>query len=507
LSEASAHAEETPGQKGQRLHPMGLFIGFITGIPQLIFPMLAAVFGTGGKDNPAFIPFIILAVLLISLFFRWLSWLRFRFFLDSDDIRIEQGILNRSIRSIPYARIQDVRIEKGPLARILGLAEVKFETGGGKGEDAKLSFVSRPDADMLRETVKARKNSAGIAIAEEVAEEQPHVFAMDIKRLLILGLYSFSLIIFALLGGAAQQFDFLLPFDLWDFKHWIAMAEKRGVTLDGISISARIVWALVAVLALIILGVTSGIIRTFLANYSFRLDRNEQGFRRRRGLLTKTDVVLPVNRIQAAKIITGPIRKRHGWHALQFVSLAQDSKEESDHMAVPLAQLREIWPIMEEAGITSPEANAVFRKGRFFWWLPVPIALLLLMTLAISAALFFSQLAFSKLIWFFVMPLALLLLCWLDWRHYGDRIDDAQLYVRENWWNQCLTIAPQLKVQSVEIRQGPIARLMGLSRLHFGIAGGTLSFCALPLDQAWKIRDQVMVQITSVDFSEINRAD
>ena len=56
--------------EGRRLHPLGLIAGLIAGLPQLIFPMFAAVFGTGSRNRPELIPIVIFAVLLISLFFR-----------------------------------------------------------------------------------------------------------------------------------------------------------------------------------------------------------------------------------------------------------------------------------------------------------------------------------------------------------------------------------------------------------------------------------------------------
>jgi putative membrane protein len=491
-----------PLTEGERTHPLGLLVGFITGIPQLLFPIAAALFGT--RDTGVQMPLIIGGVLLASLFFRWIAWLRFRFHLDEDDIRIERGILNRTVRSTPYDRIQDVSIEEKPLARLLGLGEVKFETGGGgkEGEDAKLSYVSMDRAEALRETIRARKADAGVAVVEEIAEERPPVFAMDTARLVTLGLYSFSLIIFAVLGGLAQQFDFLLPFDWWEFENWIGMAEENGVDITHINRSAQLTGALFALAGLIAIGFGTGIIRTFLKEYGFRLDRTERGFRRRRGLLTKTDVVMPVSRAQAASIVTGPIRKRRGWHALKFVSLAQDSKEESDFMAAPLAKLDEIWPIAAQTGITPPDAETPFRKSRFGWWATGLVGFSIVMIIATLAAMVFAEAPFRLAGWLLLLPLLFLPLAWLEWRHYGDLTDARQLYVRQGWWRQRLSIAPQLKVQSAEISQGPIARMLGLSTLHFGIAGGSLAFAALPLAEARAIRDAVMATVAPVDFSK-----
>jgi putative membrane protein len=495
-------AEPLLASEGERTHPLGLLIGIVTGIPQLIFPMLAALFGT--RSTGISTPLIIGAVLFISLLFRSLAWMRFRFHLDEDDIRIEQGLLNRTVRSIPYDRIQDVSIEQPVLAQLFNLGEVKFETGGGEGEDAKLSLVSMERAEALRATIRARKaDEVSVSDAAETVYERetPPIFAMDNNRLVTLGLYSFSLVIFVVLGGLAQQFDFLLPFDFWDFKHWIGMAEERGVNIDAIGTSARIIGAVFALLALIALGFATGVIRTMLKEYGFRLDRNERGFRRRRGLLTKTDVAMPVNRVQAANIVTGPIRKRRGWHALKFVSLAQDSKEESDYMAAPLAKLDEIWPIMSEAGIMPPSADTEFQRGHFRWWVTSLVIVMPLSLAAMAAVVFFAEASLVQSLALLFIPFGLLLFGALEWRRFGFAEDAARIYVRRGWWRQRLTILPQVRVQSVEIAQGPLARIAGLVSVHFGIAGGTLELIAIPRETAEAIRDRVMAIAAPVDFS------
>jgi putative membrane protein len=487
---------------------VGLLVGFVTGLPQLFFPIVAVIFGSGSRNRPELIPLVIFAVLLVSLFFRWLVWLRTHYHIGDDDIRIERGIISRTTRSIPYDRIQDVSIEQKPLARLMGLGEVKFETGGGEGEDAKLSFVSVEEATRLRETIRARKAEAvpAIGVSNETAEtESLPVFAMQLQRLLTLGVYSFSLVIFAILGGLAQQFDFLLPGDVWDVRRWIGMAEENGVDIRQIDRTVQISGAVAALAALVGIGVATGIVRTVVRDYGFRLDRTAKGFRRRRGLLTLTDVVMPVARVQAAVIETGPIRVRSGWHALKFVSLAQESKEEGDHMVAPLATLDEIRPIMAVAGIDPPAADTLFRRGPLRWWSVGIILLAATTTVATATTMAFTDVPFLQAGWMLIVPLIFLPVIWLQWRHSGWLVDDRQLYARENWWNRRLTIAPQVRVQSTKISQGPIARLFGLVTLHFGIAGGTLRFVALRPDEARAIRDQVMAAVAPVDFSEINR--
>ncbi len=495
-------------EAGERLHPLGLFVSFVAGIPQLFVPIAAGFVGTSKAGATHFLPYIILVALLVSLFFRALGWMRFRYHPGIDELRIESGVFERKVRSIPYERIQDVSIEQKLLPRLLGLAEVKFETGGGKGDEAKLSYVSTDAATQLRELVRSRKTGAeAVALPAHAGRiESPPLYAMDMRRLLTLGLFSFSLVIFAVLFGVAQQLDFLLPFDFWDLSGWIGIAKDQGgISLDGISWAARIIGGVAALAGLFFIGIASGIIRTFLKDYGFRLDRTDKGFRRRRGLLNLTDVVIPVHRVQAATIETGPIRKRWGWHALKFVSLADDAsagKGEKDHIVAPLATMGEIEAIAHVAGIglTGPAPN--FARS--------PVSVLIDRVLfvtgvatiaAINAALFGGIGAKAALL--LLVPLLIAPLLWFDWRNSQSALSPSQIFVRHGWWRQQLTISEQEKMQSVEIRQGPISRLRGLAHVHFGLAGGSLQMHAIPLAHAKAIRAAVVDAMCEVDYAKL----
>lgn len=499
----------------------GLLVGFINGLPRLFFPIVAVLYGVGSSDDgAAFIPIIIGAILAVSLLFNWVSWTRFRYYTGEEDIRIESGLISRNARSIPYERIQDVGIEQKPLARLFGLGEVKFETGSGSGDEGKLSYVTLAEAERLRELVREQKAEAaaesgaairpGVAAADQgtsIASDAPPIFAMDTRRVFTLGLYSFSLIIFAILGGAAQQLDFLLPFDLYDIGAWLGLAKDNGDVLNNISWSARIFAALMALLTLIAVGVATGIIRTFLREYAFRLDRSERGFRRRRGLLTLTDVIMPIHRVQAVTLFTGPIRKLNGWYGLKFISLAGDSgneqKGDSDHVVAPLATMDEIARIAAVAGISLPGADAAFVRGKAAYWLNGLVIIIPLILAAIVAAMVFGEFAINAF-WLLLIPALLSLLAILQWRLSLHRLDDNSLIVKDGWWQQRMSIAPQVKVQTVEISQGPLSRLQGLCKIHFGIADGSLSIPGLKLADARVIATQVLKKVAPVDYSKIS---
>lgn len=496
MSEPVPLAAET----GHRLHPLGLILGFVTQLPQMIVPILAVSYGAQGSNMG--VPGMIGLLLIVTLLFKWIGWRRFGYWIGDDEVRIEKGLLSRSARSIPYDRIADVSIEQKPLARLFGLGEVKFETGGGAGDDAVLSYVSMEEATRLRETVRERKahDVAVAPAADEVEATAPVLFAMDGRRLVTLGFYSFSLVIFAVLIGATQQFDFLLSFNPWDVDKWLAVAANGREVVGHVDRTVQFFTGLVALTGLVAIGFITGIGRTVLRDYGFSLERTAKGFRRRRGLLTKTDVTLPVERIQAASIDTGPLRQRRGWYALHFVSLANESKAERDHAMAPLAKLDELWPILREARLHPPGQAAQFVPAKPGPWIDEGlIAFGMLGAAAAVAARFVGPAAWALPA--LILPFAAY--SWFDWRNRYHAVDGDQLYVRQGWWNRRLELARQVNVQSVSLTQGPLLRLRGLARIEFGIAGGTLGISAVPLADAKAIRDQVMAIAAPVDFSRL----
>ena len=60
--------------------------------------------------------------------------------------------------------------------------------------------------------------------------------------------------------------------------------------------------------------------------------------------------------------------------------------------------------------------------------------------------------------------------------------------MHHGWLAPRLDIASRVKLQSVEIAQGPLGRRRGYADVKFGVAGGTLELHGVPLDEARAIR-------------------
>ena len=500
------HAIDT---KPRRTDPRGFIVTALNGMGRAAIPIGAALYGTGAlaMGLVAVLP-IFAGIFAAGVGMSWIAWLRRSYVTGEEDIRLEQGIISRSARSVPFERIQDVSLEQKLLPRLFGLVEVKFETGAGGKDEIALSFLDLEEGERLRELVRARKQ--GVQAVEPAADEEQReaeslpLFAMDAKRVLTFGLFEFSLVIFAILFGAITQFDFLFPFDMWNWETWFQFLGGREAQIAEIGFAAQALALVAAIVAVILLGVITGIVVTFAREYGFRLDRTDKGFRRRRGLFNKTDVVLPIHRVQAARIRSGLIRKRFGWHSLRFVSLARDVTGAGDHPVAPFATLEELWPIAREAGIEPPDDDLRWQRPLGAPWI---YAAIILSTLVVAGGAVVSIVAQNP------EPLAatagivivVVLGNYVAWRRHRFSMNDVQLFVRKGTLSPKLAIAPQVKLQSVEIEQGPLARRSGYATLHLGLAGGTLAVPGLPIARARALRGKILQRIVSVDFSELPR--
>jgi putative membrane protein len=283
-----------------------------------------------------------------------------------------------------------------------------------------------------------------------------------------------------------------------------------GQRIQQLGVAAEAIGVVLALTVLGLVGLVTGLGRTVLRDYGFLLEETAKGLRRRRGLLSRTDSVMPVHRVQALKVTTRILRRRFGWHALEVVSLAQDDKS-GRQVVVPFAQMSEIAPVIRVAGFDLPD-------GDTHWHRPSPRyrrdrAIFSALPFALVAAL---QLALGPVLpdeagnWFLLIAAAFAALAALLAlrqhflsRHDRHAIDGERIYVRRGWLAPKLDIASRIKLQSIEIAQGPIARRRGYADLRFGVAGGTLEMGGVPLADARLIRDGVLHSISRIDFSRL----
>ncbi|RYD57802.1 MAG: hypothetical protein EOP60_03785 [Sphingomonadales bacterium] len=446
----------TDAEGARRLHPASLLIDAARSARAYAIPGIVALVA-GSRGEFRWIGIALLAGLVLGLVLPALRWRAFTYRIEGGALTIEQGLSNRRRRTIPLDRIQDVSLEQGVAERILGLAKVKIETGGGCADEGLLDGVGLSEARRLRQVLQ-RGRGASVDAPAETVEEAP-LFAMPFGRVLLLGLFNFSLVWLVALMWLIGKADDMLELD------WSALAD----TAEHASMVRLGLWTILALIGLVLaLTVIGGVARAVIRYAGFRLTHRDGRFRLQQGLFARRDTVILDRRIQLAQVRGGAIRQWLGWRALEFQTLGGSDGPSGRLEVAPLARDTEIGPILDVAGFPRLQADGwkgignrhglamALRRG-------APIAL------AASVAGWFEPWAWLGLI--LLAPVIAVAL--LATRHHDYALRETDMQVRRGVLRRHAWILPYASVQVVSIRQGPLQRMLGLTTVSADSAGAS----------------------------------
>lgn len=515
----------------RRTAPLSVIVGVLSSVQNAIIPAIAAgasgfASSFGGSAIAGGL-FILMMVAGTGSVFAYIRWKRLTYTIGEQDIRVESGVLSRSARSVPFERIQDVSLEQRLLPRLLGLVAVKFETGAGGADDLALAYLAEAEGERLRELVRERRdavpgsqvgsqaNGQGSLSSEASAPAQraqpaETLFTMGPRRLFTFGLFEFSLAVFAVLGGLVQYLDWFFDIEIWDFDFWRDLAEEQGGWLFELGAYGQTLSAIAGLITVFVIGSATGLARTFSREWGFALERTARGFRRRRGLFTRTDVVMPVHRVQGLILATGFVRYRFGWHGLRFVSLAQDAGSAS-HVVAPFAQLEELDPIVRAAGFALPDADAEWHRATLAYRnvsLVIDAVIFAVIALIAGIATYINAPGVTPWVVGGILAFAGInaIANVLSWRFKRHALENDQIVAVSGILAPVTRIATRVKLHSVEIAQGPFARKFGYATLHLGMAGGEYAIRGLDVERAHAVRKAVLETIAATDFSQLENA-
>lgn len=449
----------------RRLHPATLISRALKQVPQFALGLPALV-GFASEANIGLLLLISLGGIGAALVSAFFVWMRFRYGVGERELVIESGVLHRQRRVIPFDRIQDIDIEQGLLARMFGTAKVRIETGGSAKNEGELDSVALTEALRLRETLRHGQEAAGTSgheSADPAAVGEPLLFRMSPGRVLLAGMFNFSLVSLAFLFGGFQYLEPLFDFDLVEPERWLGPARTAAAGATWLA-------SLLLVLALLLLSLLIGIARTFARDYGFTLTRAPSGLRRRRGLFTLSEVVIPLRRVQLSVIRSGAVARLFGWFRLEFQTLSADAAQSGHQAAAPFARMEELLLVLAEVRpqLLPAEGDYVRVSRRHILrqslrWLAAAALPLL------GGAIFWPPALL-------LLPLLAVLVgaAALQWRHHRYCLTGDALHVRQGFLTRRLWILPYEKIQAIAVDQGPLQRRLDLATLTPDTAGASL---------------------------------
>ncbi len=114
---------------------------------------------------------IALVIIIIGEIYARLAYRFWLYDITEECIKIEKGIVWKKYISIPYERIQNVDINRGVIARIMGFSSIEIETAGQSGfvqrkkrhhSEGYLPAVDIMHAEEIRDAIVKRIKGQGM---------------------------------------------------------------------------------------------------------------------------------------------------------------------------------------------------------------------------------------------------------------------------------------------------------------------------------------------------------
>jgi len=445
-----------------RLHPMSWLFVLLQQLRQFIVPLIAAFF-FGGDRNELW-PLIGVGVLALVAVWRYFTY---RYGLTADALVVRSGLLERSVRVIPFARIHNVALQQSLLHRVFGVAEVRMESAGGQRPEAEMRVLKLSAALALEALVRRR----GATVEAAAANEAALLLSLPVGEIVRLGLVSNRGLIVAgaVIGGLSQLSPRLLPNLVERWSEWLlGWASHNGAQQPEHYAIAGVTLVLLVVALLRLLS----ILLALLQYYGFRLSESGRRLTVERGLFARWRTSASRRRIQAWTLREGVMHRLLRRRSLDVdMAVAEQQNQER--------ALRELAPVATPDACDALIARLLPRSS---WpqldWKPLPQHAW--WRLALPSVPFSVLLAAAGTWWLGTWGLlALLLIPWaayVAWRHMraaGYTVDTGLVAVREGWWRRHWRFAELEKLQALHLTRNPIDRRCGTSTLWFDTAGAS----------------------------------
>lgn len=448
----------------RRTSPLTVAGGVVTllagiALAWITFPLQSDA--TGGAQPPwVLIAFQVLLILRgLSEALGW--WFR-TYDVQDDRLVIEEGILTRKLKVVPYARLQQADTYRGLIAQMFDLAQLRFATAGEAGStNVTLRLLDRPTAEHLRAwmierryelTTEARPDAVPVDPADAAAPTAERVLLQIPTGRLLLGAATGSPVAILIAGLVMLGLPALVGALLGGGDHVIAILAATGFGSTFVIVGA--------------------VIATFswvLGFYGFTLSIHGDDVQVRYGLFQVQQVTVPRRRVQRVVIDDNPLRRAFGLVSITASSAAPVSGEGSTNISVPvLPRAAAQQFVVEMMGSDSWQVPDLARR-------PGPArrrgiirrcAGLLLVGIVVSPAAWIPSLAAGLLLAALGVPWGQTAHRRAGWATTGSLVALAAGVIRHR-----TSLVPVARIQSARSSVSPLQRYAGLATFSLDVAG------------------------------------
>ena len=466
-------------------------------------------FSLGGQIGYYLLGLVALIALWVGL--GLLSWWRRAYAVDADGVYLRSGILSRKLRTARLPRIQSVDVVHPLLGRIFGLGQLTVEVAGGRNSRVVIGFLTTSELQTLRDRIldlaagqidlpgaasedgavhasgtghdtggindlASTAHPAGLTPEDATGSEAasapaPRTSQLRASHFQEHPLYSVDSA--TLLGSLLRH-----PMT------YTLLLAIVGTLVVGIliivtdSMTGSEALTIISSYITMVIALATMVWNQFNSAWNFHAAATPSGIRMSYGLTAETSRTLPPGRVHGVGL-TGPILwRRKDWWKVDVTVAGRDERphdgqtREIGNLLLPVGSrdtaLRALWLVVPDLGVSDPDrllAQAL--TGRDDDGVGDPQAP------AGSAERGFVRISRRGRIF---RP--------LTWRRAAVILTDTCVIIRHGRWRRRVAVFPYERIQSLRVRQGPLARRRSLASLRLDMVAQEVPASITNLDAA-----------------------
>lgn len=392
---------------------------------------------------------------LVVLGFAFLSYWFFRYQFDAEKIQIRSGIFNKKRLTLNFERVQEANLEQAIYFRPFGLWTLRLESAGSSKEEIALPGIS----EALALEIKQRVLSSKEVVSETYAGEEKALVEFSLKLnaldLIRYGLMHNTMIyLVAIIAPLLGQNDAL----------WRSMAnfvERLGVTqwlFDYLAVHNAIVGVFVVASLLVVFFIaiySLSIVLAIIKYWNYSLAAQGERLQYEAGLFNRVACGFRKHKLQTIIIKQSLFARLLNRYSLEIRQTNERATAGAPMQGfiVPVLTVDQLDEVLSLLNVDEPHWERT-RTIQIFWHTIIWGGLL---TLAVAV---FAQLTVLISLLWILLPLPLTaLVSWKAWYSKRFSLSANGFAIRQGLLGYTIAYVPQIKVQKLELSQGPLGRL------------------------------------------------
>ena len=437
-----------------------------------------------------------------------LSWWRRAYAVDADGVYLRSGILSRKLRTARLPRIQSVDVVHPLLGRIFGLGQLTVEVAGGRDSRVVIGFLTTRELQTLRDRIldlaagqidlpgpavaggavgasAVGRDTGGIddaasavraeglapdgAAGSQTAPEQRAV-PVQASHFQEYPLYS--------VDGATLLGSLLRSSSVYVLGLTVIGTLAVGILIIVDSMTGGEALTIISSYITIVIGTATIVWSQFNSAWNFQAAATPSGIRMRYGLTSDTSRTLPPGRVHGVGIVQPILWRGKDWWKVDVTVAGREDRSQDGqnrqfgNLLLPVGArdtaLRALWLVVPDLGVPDPDrllAQAL--TGRDDDGVGDPQAP------AGSVERGFVRLSRRGRLF---RP--------LTWRRAAIALTDTCVIIRHGRWRRRVAVFPYERIQSLRVRQGPLARRRNLASLRLDMVAQEVPASITNLDAA-----------------------